>query len=328
MFENKRILITGGTGTFGKNFCSMTLSKYKPKELIVVSRDEMKQWEMQNQYKKFKNLKFVIGDVRDKERMSSVLDGIDYVFHAAATKIVPSSELNPEECIKTNVTGAINVIHAARVNNVKKVIALSTDKACNPVNLYGASKLASDKLFVAANFQNNTKSTMFSIVRYGNVIGSRGSIIPFFLNMPKNHAFPITDVRMTRFLISIEDAVKLVWSATRDMQGGEIYVKKIPSIKIIDLAKLIDPKRKIKIVGIRPGEKLHEEMISLEDAYTTYEYGDYFKILPQINNTFLNKKTIKNGKRVKENFNYKSDLNKDWIKIEKLKKLISRTPND
>ena len=225
MFNNKRILVTGGTGFFGKSFCTMTLSKYKPKELIVISRDEMKQWEMQNQHKKFKNLKFVIGDVRDKERMFSVLNGIDYVFHAAATKIVPSSESNPEECIKTNVLGAINIIDSARINKVKKVIALSTDKACNPVNLYGASKLASDKLFVAANFQNNNKNTTFSIVRYGNVLGSRGSIIPFFINMPKNQNFPITDTRMTRFLISIEDAVKLVWHAAKDM-GGEIYVKK------------------------------------------------------------------------------------------------------
>jgi UDP-N-acetylglucosamine 4,6-dehydratase (inverting) len=327
MFDNKKIVVTGGTGTFGKNFCSMTLSKYKPKELIVISRDEMKQWEMQEKFKKFKNITFILADVRDKEKISSVLKGIDFVFHAAATKIVLSSELNPEECIKTNVMGAINVIHAAKVNNVKKVIALSTDKACNPVNLYGASKLASDKLFIAANFQNNSKLTKFSIVRYGNVIGSRGSIIPFFLNIPKNQVFPITDVRMTRFLISINDAVKLVWSVLKDMQGGEIYVKKIPSIKIIDLARVIDPKRRIKIVGIRPGEKLHEEMISLEDAYTTYEFRDYFKILPQINNTFLNKKIIKNGKKVSENFKYKSDLNKDWIKLNKLKKLIFDTPN-
>jgi UDP-N-acetylglucosamine 4,6-dehydratase len=322
MFDNKKIIITGGTGTFGQNFCLMTLSKYKPKELIVISRDEMKQWEMQEKFKKFKNLKFILGDVRDKERMFSALRGIDFVIHAAATKIVPSSELNPEECIKTNVMGAINIINAARLNNVKKVIALSTDKACNPVNLYGASKLASDKLFVAANFQNNSKSSIFSVVRYGNVIGSRGSIIPFFLSIPKNKIFPITDVRMTRFLISIEDAVKLVWFATKDSLGGEIYVKKIPSIKIIDLTKVIDPRRKVKVVGIRPGEKLHEEMISIEDAYTTYEYNDYFKILPQINNAFFDKKRIKNGKRVSENFNYKSDLNKEWIKLSKLKKIV------
>jgi UDP-N-acetylglucosamine 4,6-dehydratase len=328
MFENKRILVTGGTGTFGKSFCSMTLSKYKPKELIVFSRDEMKQWEMQNQYKKFKNLKFIIGDVRDKERMSSVLDGIDYVFHAAATKIVHSSETNPEECIKTNVMGAINIIDTSRINKVKKVIALSTDKACNPVNLYGASKLASDKLFIAANFQNNKKQTSYSIVRYGNVLGSRGSIIPFFIKMPKSQSFPITDTRMTRFLISIEDAVKLVWYAAKNMLGGEIYVKKIPSIKIIDLAKTIDPKRKIEIIGIRPGEKLHEEMISAEDAYTTYEYNDHFKILPQINNTFLDRKRIQNGKKVKKNFNYKSNLNNDWIKLNTLKKLIFNTPDD
>lgn len=323
MFNNKTVLITGGTGSFGKNFCFMALHKYKPKKLIIFSRDEMKQWEMQNSFKNFKNLKFIIGDVRDKERLLHSFSGVDYVIHAAATKIVDSSELNPEECIKTNINGAINVIDAARKSKIKKVIALSTDKACNPINLYGATKLASDKLFIAANFEQNINNqTIFSVVRYGNVFGSRGSIVPFFLSIRKNDFFPVTDVKMTRFLIKLEEAVKFVWHAFIDMQGGEIYIKKIPSIKIIDLAKAIDFKKRIKFVGIRPGEKLHEEMINYEDSFYTYEYSDYYKILPQLNKAYQDQKRIKRGKKVKEGFVYRSDKNIWWVKEKELKKIL------
>jgi UDP-N-acetylglucosamine 4,6-dehydratase/5-epimerase len=236
MFKNSSILITGGTGSFGKNFVPFVLKKYKPKKLIIFSRDEMKQWHMNIKYQKFTNIKFVIGDVRDMERVKWACQGVDYIVHAAATKIVPTAEYNPTECIQTNIDGANSVINAARSNRVKKVIALSTDKACNPVNLYGASKLVSDKLFIAANIPDSLDQTEYSVVRYGNVMGSRGSIIPFFLSLKKNQSFPITEKKMTRFLISLDDAVKFVDFAFKDMKGGEIYVKKIPSVKIVDIA--------------------------------------------------------------------------------------------
>ena len=318
MLNNKTILITGGTGSFGKKFVSMTLEKFKLKKLIIYSRDEMKQWEMANIYKDDPRIRFFIGDVRDKNRLYRALDSVDYVVHAAATKIVPTAEYNPFECINTNVNGAMNVIDASIDQNVEKVVALSTDKACNPANLYGASKLASDKLMIAGNSYSGSSHTRFSIVRYGNVLGSRGSVIPFFLEQAKNNNLTLTDTRMTRFMIDLEDAVKLVWNAFEDMYGGETYIKKIPSMKLMDIAKAIAPKANIEIIGIRPGEKLHEEMISAEDSYSTYEYRDYFKVLPVINSWNNQDLMIKNGKKVEEGFTYSSQTNESWMTIKEL----------
>ena len=318
MLNNKTILITGGTGSFGKKFVSMTLEKFKLKKLIIYSRDEMKQWEMANIYKDDPRIRFFIGDVRDKNRLYRALDSVDYVVHAAATKIVPTAEYNPFECINTNVNGAMNVIDASIDQNVEKVVALSTDKACNPANLYGASKLASDKLMIAGNSYSGSSHTRFSIVRYGNVLGSRGSVIPFFLEQAKNNNLTLTDTRMTRFMIDLEDAVKLVWNAFEDMHGGETYIKKIPSMKLMDIAKAIAPKANIEIIGIRPGEKLHEEMISAEDSYSTYEYRDYFKVLPVINSWNNQDLMIKNGKKVEEGFTYSSQTNESWMTIKEL----------
>ncbi len=295
MLENSSILITGGTGSFGKKFVSMTLKKFNPKNIIVFSRDEMKQWDMAEKYNDDPRVKFIIGDVRDRHRLSRSLDGIDFVVHAAATKIVPTAEYNPFECVKTNINGAMNLIDSCIDKKIKKVVALSTDKASNPINLYGATKLASDKLFVAGSSHLGFDKTQFSVVRYGNVMGSRGSVIPFFLTKKNSGILPITDRRMTRFMISLEDGVKLVWHAFKDMLGGEIYVKKIPSMKIIDIAKAIAPEAKLKTIGIRPGEKLHEQMIGLEDAPHTYEYKEYFKILPAINNWSKDTNRIKDG---------------------------------
>lgn len=319
MFNNKKILITGGTGSFGKTFIPMTLEKYNPKEIIIYSRDEMKQWTMAEDYKKYNKLNFVIGDVRDKERLSRVLDDVDYVVHAAATKIVPTAEYNPFECIKTNINGAMNVIEASIDKGIKKVVALSTDKASNPINLYGATKLASDKLFVASN--SSTK-TSFSVVRYGNVMGSRGSVIPFFISQIPQGKLTITDERMTRFMITLEEGVKLVWHAFKDMMGGEIYVKKIPSMKITDIAATVAPKISHKIIGIRPGEKIHEQMIGFEDAEHTYEYDEHYKILPAINNWSKDPNRIKNGKKVAKDFTYSSDNNTDWMSKDELSKWI------
>ena len=318
MLNNKTILITGGTGSFGKKFVSMTLEKFKLKKLIIYSRDEMKQWEMANIYKDDPRVRFFIGDVRDKNRLYRALDSVDYVVHAAATKIVPTAEYNPFECINTNVNGAMNVIDASIDQNVEKVVALSTDKACNPANLYGASKLASDKLMIAGNSYSGSSHTRFSIVRYGNVLGSRGSVIPFFLEQAKNNNLTLTDTRMTRFMIDLEDAVKLVWNAFEDMYGGETYIKKIPSMKLMDIAKAIAPKANIEIIGIRPGEKLHEEMISTEDSYSTYEYRDYYKVLPVINSWNNQDLMIKNGKKVEEGFTYSSQTNESWMTIKEL----------
>lgn len=323
MKKNSSILITGGTGSFGQSFVPKTLKKYNPKRLVIFSRDEMKQWEMANKFKDDKRVRFFIGDVRDKERLYRALDGVDYVVHAAATKIVPTAEYNPFECIKTNINGAMNLIDACIDQKVKKVVALSTDKASGPINLYGSTKLASDKLFVASNSSYASgHKTSFSVVRYGNVMGSRGSIIPFFLSLKDQKTIPITDVRMTRFMISLEQGVNLVWHALNDMIGGEIYVKKIPSMKVTDIAKVIAPNSKFKIIGIRPGEKLHEQMIGYEDSFTTFEYKDYFKILPQLNNWGKDKKRIKLGKKVKDGFIYNSNDNRDWMTKTYLKKWI------
>ncbi len=323
MLNNSSILITGGTGSFGKSFVPLTLKHYNPKRLIIFSRDEMKQWEMSQKFKDDPRVRFFIGDVRDKDRLHRALHSVDFVVHAAATKIVPTAEYNPFECVKTNVDGAMNIIDASIDQKVKKVVALSTDKASSPINLYGATKLASDKLFVASNSSYaGGHKTSFSVVRYGNVMGSRGSIIPFFISSKENGIIEITDERMTRFMISLDQAVKLVWHTFEDMIGGEIYVKKIPSMKVVDIAKAIAPKAKHKIIGIRPGEKLHEQMISFEDSYSTFDYKDYYKILPQINNWVFDKKRIKRGIKVPNNFTYSSETNSSWMTIQDLQKWI------
>ena len=323
MKSNQNILITGGTGSFGKKFLKMTLKKYNPKKIVIYSRDEMKQWELSQEYKDEKRLRFFIGDVRDKDRLNRSLDGIDYVVHAAAMKIVPTAEYDPFEAVKTNIIGAMNVIDNCISRNIKKVVALSTDKAVNPVNLYGSTKLAADKLFIAGNTYSSFNRTKFSIVRYGNVMGSRGSIIPFFLTQNKEeNFFTITDKKMTRFMTNLESAVKLVWDAFDDMQGGEIYVQKNPSANILDIAKAINPNKKIKFIGVRPGEKINEIMISKDDSQHTYSYNNYYKILPSLNNWNLDKKRIKNGKRVNQNFHYSSELNNQWMSKSEIKKWI------
>jgi UDP-N-acetylglucosamine 4,6-dehydratase len=322
MLQNKTILVTGGTGSFGNTFVPMTLAKYDPKKIIIFSRDEMKQWDMAKKYQNDPRVRFFIGDVRDRERLYRALDGVDYVVHAAATKIVPTAEYNPFECVKTNVIGAMNLIDACIDKGVKRVVALSTDKASSPINLYGATKLASDKLFVAGNSYSGSHDTRFAVVRYGNVMGSRGSVIPFFMSIRDKGVLPITDERMTRFMISLEQGVELVWHAFNDMEGGEIYVKKIPSMKIVDLARVIAPNARHEIVGIRPGEKLHEQMISAEDAYYTYEYPEHYKILPAIHEWSSCPKRIKDGKKVPEGFVYSSDNNSDWMTPEELQAWI------
>ena len=313
MLSNSTILVTGGTGSFGNTFVPMTLAKYNPKKIIIFSRDEMKQWDMAKKYHDDTRVRFFIGDVRDRERLYRALDGVDYVVHAAATKIVPTAEYNPFECVRTNIDGAMNLIDACIDKKVKGVVALSTDKASSPINLYGATKLASDKLFVAGNHYAGGKGTRFSVVRYGNVMGSRGSVIPFFMSIKDKGVLPITDDRMTRFMISLEQGVELVWHAFEDMVGGEIYVKKIPSMKVTDLARVVAPEAKQEVVGIRPGEKLHEQMIGAEDAYFTYEYPEHYKILPQINNWDKDSNRIKDGKKVPEGFVYASDNNAEWM---------------
>lgn len=324
MLKNSSILITGGSGSFGNTFVPMTLSKFDPKRLVIYSRDEMKQWEMAQKYQDDPRVVFVIGDVRDKDRIYRALDGIDFVVHAAATKIVPTAEYNPFECVKTNIVGAMNLIDAAIDKGVKKVVALSTDKASNPINLYGATKLASDKLFVAGNSYANMHDTRFSVVRYGNVMGSRGSVIPFFQSLAETNELPITDKKMTRFMITLEQGVELVWHAFEDMQGGEIYVKKIPSMNILDIAKAVNPTAKLKFIGIRPGEKLHEQMIGFEDAPYTYEFSDHYKILPMIHNWHNDPQRIKDGTKVANDFIYSSDNNAEWMSIETLRKWIDQ----
>jgi UDP-N-acetylglucosamine 4,6-dehydratase (inverting) len=322
MFAGKTILVTGGTGSFGNSFVPMTLAQYNPKKIIIFSRDEMKQWEMAKKYNNDKRVRFFIGDVRDRERLYRALDGVDYVVHAAATKIVPTAEYNPFECVKTNINGAMNLIDACIDKGIKRVVALSTDKASSPINLYGATKLASDKLFVAGNSYAGGLDTRFAVVRYGNVMGSRGSVIPFFLSLKPTGVLPITDERMTRFMISLEQGVELVWHAFEDMEGGEIYVKKIPSMKIIDLARVIAPEAIQEIVGIRPGEKLHEQMISEQDSFYTYEYPEHFKILPAIHNWSADPARIKDGKRVPDGFVYASDSNSIWMNEEEMQTWI------
>jgi UDP-N-acetylglucosamine 4,6-dehydratase/5-epimerase len=323
MLKNSSILITGGTGSFGHTFVPLTLKKYNPKRLVIFSRDEMKQWEMAKLFKDDPRVRFFIGDVRDKDRLHRALYNVEFVVHAAATKIVPTAEYNPFECIKTNIDGAMNLIDACIDQNIKRVVALSTDKASSPINLYGATKLASDKLFTASNSSYASgHKTRFSVVRYGNVMGSRGSVIPFFMSLKDQGELPITDVRMTRFMISLDQGVNLVWHAFEDMVGGEIYVKKVPSMRLIDIAKAVAPKAKHKIIGIRPGEKLHEQMISSDDANSTYEYSNCYKILPQIHEWAKDNLRIKNGKKVFKEFVYSSDNNSEWMTKSDLQKWI------
>lgn len=324
MLENSSIFITGGTGSFGHTFVPMTLAKYNPRRLVIFSRDEMKQWEMAKIYGDDPRVRFFIGDVRDKERLHRALHGIDYVVHAAATKIVPTAEYNPFECVKTNINGAMNLIDACIDQRVKRVVALSTDKASSPCNLYGATKLASDKLFIAANTYGGSDGTRFAVVRYGNVMGSRGSVIPFFMTQAQNGVLTITDPRMTRFMITLEQGVDLVWHAFEDMAGGEIYVKKIPSMTITDLAKAVAPDARQEVIGIRPGEKLHEQMISFEDAPHTYEYDSYYKILPAIHNWSQDPARINGGKLVPSGFTYSSDTNQEWMTVDVLRDWIAQ----
>jgi UDP-N-acetylglucosamine 4,6-dehydratase/5-epimerase len=324
MLKNSTILITGGTGSFGHAFIPMTLEKYNPKKIVVFSRDEMKQWEMAKLYKDDPRVRFLIGDVRDRDRLYRALDGIDYLVHAAASKIVPIAEYDPFECVKTNVMGAMNIIDASIDKKVKRIVALSTDKASSPANLYGATKLTSDRLFVAGNSYSGEHNTSFSVVRYGNVMGSRGSVIPFFMSLKKDDIFPITDNHMTRFMISLKESVELVWKAFDDMRGGEIYVKKIPSMKITDIALAVNEQAEQEEVGIRPGEKLHEQMIGLEDALYTYEYPGYYKILPSIHDWSLDSERIGDGVKVAPDFTYCSDNNEEWMKVSDLKNWIEQ----
>ena len=326
MFNNKTILVTGGTGSFGKKFIKILLSKYQPKKVIVYSRDELKQFEM-GQVFNDKCMRYFIGDVRDKERLMLAMKGVDYVVHAAALKQVPAAEYNPMECIKTNINGAQNVIDAAIANNVKKVIALSTDKAANPINLYGATKLASDKLFTAANNIVGEGETRFAVVRYGNVVGSRGSVVPFFKGLIERGVteLPITDERMTRFWLKLEDGVEFVLKNFQRMQGGEIFIPKIPSMRILDLAKAIAPNAKIKVIGIRPGEKLHEVMCPSDLYYETVEFPDHFVIKPSIE--FVRKIDYttnalgEHGHMVADGFDYNSGNNPHFLTVEELKEM-------
>jgi UDP-N-acetylglucosamine 4,6-dehydratase/5-epimerase len=324
MLNDSTILVTGGTGSFGNRFIEMTLEKFNPRKLIIYSRDEMKQWDMAIRFGNDPRLRFFIGDVRDKSRLLRAFDGVDYVVHAAATKIVPTAEYNPFECILTNINGAMNVIDASIDKGVKRVIALSTDKASGPVNLYGATKLVSDKLFISGNSYSGTHLTRFGVVRYGNVMGSRCSVIPFFVGLRPSDSTPITDPAMTRFMITLDVAVELVWHAIEDIQGGEIYVKKIPSMNILDIANTVRPGAHQEIVGIRPGEKLHEQMISVEDAPYTYEYPGHYKILPLINNWSTDPLRIGAGKKVASNFSYASNTNDDWMTKEELKAWLNK----
>jgi len=324
MLTNSSILLTGGTGSFGHTFVPLTLAKYNPRRLVIFSRDEMKQWEMAKIFDGDDRVRFFIGDVRDKDRLVRALDGIEYVVHAAATKIVPTAEYNPFECVKTNVLGAMNVIDACIDRKVKRVVALSTDKASSPANLYGATKLTSDKLFVAGNSYAGHHDTRFGVVRYGNVMGSRGSVIPFFLAAASKGVVPITDERMTRFMITLEQASDLVWHAIEDIVGGEIYVKKIPSMKVIDIARAAAPNARHEIIGIRPGEKLHEQMIGTEDALYTYEYEDHYKILPAIYKWSEDPTRINGGKKVSPEFTYCSNNNTNWMSVDALRAWIGK----
>lgn len=326
MLNNKIILITGGTGSFGHHFVDYVLENYSPKKIIIYSRDEYKQFLMDNEYKEYRDvLRFFIGDVRDEARLRMAMNGADYVIHAAALKQVPACEYNPNEAIKTNVNGAMNVITASLEAKVKKVIALSTDKAVNPVNLYGGTKLVSDKLFTAANAYSGVDGTRFAVVRYGNVAGSRGSVIPFFRSLIDSGktALPITDYRMTRFWISLDEGVKLVIKALEESRGGETFISKIPSFKITDLAQAMLPGCNMPEVGIREGEKLHEIMVTREDSLHTYEYDKHYIIYPHYN-WWGEKDLIPGGKLVEPEFEYSSGTNKEWLSVKDIQRLIEK----
>lgn len=326
MLNGKTVLITGGTGSFGKKCTEMILNEYKPKKLIIFSRDELKQFEMSQKWsaKKYPCIRYFLGDVRDKERLNRAFHGVDYIIHAAALKQVPAAEYNPAEFIKTNILGAINVIDAALLNGVKKVIALSTDKACNPVNLYGATKLCADKLFVAANAYSGQGETVFSVVRYGNVVGSRGSVIPFFKERAKTGVLPITDDRMTRFWITLDQSVHFVLKVLELAKGAEIFVPKIPSMKIVDLAKAIAPECSHKTIGIRPGEKIHETLIGEDEGRSAIEYNECFVIKQSASSS-----NVQNGARLcPEGFRYTSDNNPQKISIEELRRVIDQISDD
>jgi len=319
-WENLNLLVTGGTGSFGKKFVEIMLRDYKPNKIIIFSRDELKQHEMRIGGFDDPSLRFFIGDVRDIDRLRRAMDGVDYVVHAAALKQVPACEYNPFEAVKTNINGAQNVIDAAIDMGVKKVVALSTDKAVNPVNLYGATKLCAEKIFVQGNSYSGPKGTRFSCVRYGNVIGSRGSVVPLFLEQKQNGKVTVTDERMTRFWITLDHAVKVVVKAFAHMQGGEIFVPKISSMKIVDLAKAIAPDCSIEMIGMRPGEKLHEILITTEDGRHTIEYDGFYVILPQL--SWWKTQNYKNAKKLAEGFDYASDNNDQSLKIDELKKMV------
>ena len=334
MFKNRSILVTGGTGSFGKAFIKGIIKKYPNfKRLVIFSRDELKQFEMSNQ-KDFQhpNIRMFIGDIRDKERLKRALEGIEFVVHAAALKQVPTAEYNPFEFIKTNIIGTQNLVEACIDSRVKKVIALSTDKASSPINLYGATKLCSDKLILSANNIKGSRDISFSVVRYGNVMGSRGSVIPLFLNQRKKNIFTITDRKMTRFNITLEEGVNFVLNSLKIMRGGEIFVPKIPSYKIIDLVNSVSKNPKIKIIGIRPGEKIHEEMISSEESLNVVEYKNFYVVIPNSKFNPINKKKymeiFKDGKNTKENFNYSSNNNVDFLTVSQLTKLIQKNIQD
>lgn len=324
--DKKSVLITGGTGSFGKALVKKLLNDFNPERIIVFSRDEQKQFQMSYEFEtnKYSNLRYLIGDVRDLDRLEMATFGVDYIFHGAAMKHVEASEYNAFECIKTNVNGAENIVKASLKNNVKKIIALSTDKACNPINLYGASKLASDKIFVAANNLVGKRKTKFSVVRYGNVIGSNGSVIPLFKNILKSGGkyIPITDTRMTRFIITLDQGTSFVLSSLSKMNGGEIFIPKIPSVKIIDIAKAIAPNLPIKEIGKRSGEKLHEMMITEEDSDLTFDLDDFYVIQPNIKFWDFKKPTKNKYKKVNETFSYSSLNNDEWLDNESLKKLL------
>ena len=321
MFNNASIMITGGTGSFGKQYVNTLLARYKPRRIIIFSRDELKQYEMEQDYHQG-CMRYFIGDVRDRDRLIQAMNGVDYVIHAAVLKQVPAAEYNPMECIKTNIHGAENVIQAALANNVKKVIALSTDKAANPINLYGATKLASDKLFVAANNMAGGHTTRFSVVRYGNVVGSRGSVVPFFNKRIAEgcSSLPITDVRMTRFWITLQQGVDFVLKNFERMQGGEIFVPKIPSVNVVDLAKAIASHLPHEVIGIRPGEKLHETMCPADDSHLTLEFADHFVIKPTIQFSgivdFTTNKLGEQGAPVPMDFEYSSGKNANFLSIQ------------
>ena len=319
MIDNKIILITGGTGSFGQECTRYLLQNFSPKKLIIFSRDELKQYEMQKKFKN-KNLRFFIGDIRDKSRLVSALREVDYVIHAAALKHVPAAEYNPIECVRTNIMGAENLINAAIECKVKKVLALSTDKATNPINLYGATKLCAEKLFISANNMSGKLSTRFSVVRYGNVINSRGSVIPYFKDLiKKKKPITITDKEMTRFFISLNDSVKFVLKSLNQMKKGEVFIPKMPSLKIVDLAKSLSPSSKHIFIGMRPGEKLHELLSSLDESQNMIEFKDYFAVDPSI---FKNNLDLKKGKKVKRDFFYSSNTNKDFLTINKISKFL------